>query len=273
MYLVTGCNGQLGTELRRLIPDAIFTDRDELDITNATAVEQFVRDNNIDLVINCAAYTAVDRAEDDAELAEKINVDGPRNLAQSVGKIIHISTDYVFDGTAHTPYTPDDETHPVSVYGRTKRAGEIAVLDNAKCAMVIRTAWLYSAHGNNFVKTMRRLGAEKESLGVVCDQVGTPTWAADLAAAIVQIIPQMNEQNSGIYHFTDEGVCSWYDFATAIMELSDLPCVVRPIMTAEYPTPAARPAYSVLDKNKIKKTFGIDIPHWKRSLEKCLRQF
>lgn len=273
MYLVTGCNGQLGTELKKLIPDAIFTDRDELDITDADAVNAFVRAHNIDTIINCAAYTAVDRAEDDAELAQKINVDGPRNLAAAVKKIIHISTDYVFDGTAHRPYAPDDAPCPVSVYGRTKLAGECAVLDNAECAVVIRTAWLYSAHGNNFVKTMRRLGADKESIGVVADQVGTPTWAADLAAAIVKILPQMNESNRGVYHYTDAGVCSWYDLAVAVMDMSNLKCVVRPITTAEYPTPAIRPAYSVLDKSKIMKTFGVDVPHWQRSLKQCLTQF
>lgn len=273
MYLVTGCNGQLGTELRRLLPDALFTDRDELDITDSAAVADFVRTHDIDTIINCAAYTAVDRAEQDVDLATKINVDGPRNLAAHAKRIIHISTDYVFDGTAHTPYGPDDETHPVSVYGRTKRAGEIAVLENAKCAVVIRTAWLYSAQGNNFVKTMRRLGTEKESIGVVCDQVGTPTWAADLAAAIVKIIPQMNENTRGIYHYTNAGVCSWYDFAVAVMEMSGLKCQVNPIMTAQYPTPAVRPAYSVLDKTKIKETFGVDIPHWQWSLKECLKQF
>ena len=273
MYLVTGCNGQLGTELRRLIPDALFVDKDELDITDADAVKSYVAAHDVDTIINCAAYTAVDRAESEPELAEKINAVGPENLAKTGAKIVHISTDYVFDGTHHTPYTPDDETCPVSVYGRTKRMGEIAVLENAPVAVVIRTAWLYSAHGNNFVKTMRRLGAEKESIGVVCDQIGSPTWAADLAAAIVQIIPQMNEGNRGIYHYTNSGVCSWYDFATAIMDLSGLSCDVRPISTAQYPTPAARPAYSVLDKTKIQETFNITIPHWFRSLKTCLSQF
>lgn len=273
MYLVTGSNGQLGTELRALLPDAIFADHATLDITDAAAVENFVRDNKVSLIINCAAYTAVDRAEDDADAAQRVNEDGPRNLAKTGVPIIHVSTDYVFDGRGCVPYTPDDETAPMSVYGKTKLAGEKAVLENADVAVVIRTAWVYSAHGNNFVKTMRRLGAEKESLGVVCDQIGTPTYAGDLAAAIVKIIPQISANNKGIYHFTNEGVCSWYDFATEIMELSGLNCNVRPIKTSEYPTRATRPAYSVLDKTKIKQTFGIEIEHWKKGLKKCLKQF
>ncbi|MBQ8294658.1 MAG: dTDP-4-dehydrorhamnose reductase [Alphaproteobacteria bacterium] len=273
MYLITGCKGQLGTEIAKLLPDAICADVDMLDITDAVAVKNFVRENNIDVIINCAAYTAVDRAEDEIDIATKINTDGPRNLAQSGAKIIHISTDYVFDGTAHTPYDADAPTNPVSVYGKTKRAGELAVLENAKCAVIIRTAWLYSNHGNNFVKTMRKLGAEKESINVVADQIGTPTFAGDLAAAIVKIIPQMSEQNSGIYHFTNMGVCSWYDFACEIMNMSGLKCCVNPIKSAQYPTRAVRPFYSVLDKEKIKTTFGIEIQHWKKGLEKCIKQF
>lgn len=273
MYLITGCNGQLGTELKNRLPDAICADVDVLDITDADAVKKFVTDNNVNLIINCAAYTAVDNAEDNIDLATKINVDGPKNLAQSGAKIIHISTDYVFDGMGHRPYAPDDETNPQSVYGKTKRGGEIAVMENAKCAVVIRTAWLYSNHGNNFVKTMRRLGAEKESVNVVADQIGSPTFAGDLADAIVKIIPQLNEQNSGIYHFTNEGVCSWYDFASEIMDLSGLNCVVNPIKSHQYPTRATRPMYSVLDKDKIKQVFGININHWKKGLEKCIKQF
>lgn len=264
--LVTGANGQLGTELQKLLPNTIFADVDVLDITDADAVKRFVADNQIDTIVNCAAYTAVDKAEDDIELAQKINEDGPRNLALSGAKVIHISTDYVFDGTNHKPYLPEDKTNPVSVYGKTKRAGELAVLDNAKVAVVIRTAWLYSAHGNNFVKTMRRLGAERESLNVVTDQIGSPTFAGDLAQAIVTILPQMNETNKGIYHYTNEGVCSWYDFATEIMNLSGLACKVNPIPSSAYPTKATRPFYSVLSKEKIKNVFNIEIPHWKKSL-------
>lgn len=273
MYLITGCKGQLGTEIAKLLPDAICADVDMLDITDAVAVKNFVRENKVDVIINCAAYTAVDRAEDEIDIATKINVDGPRNLAQSGAKIIHISTDYVFDGTAHTPYDADAPTNPVSVYGKTKRAGELAVLENAKCAVIIRTAWLYSNHGNNFVKTMRKLGAEKESINVVADQIGTPTFAGDLAAAIVKIIPQMSEQNSGVYHFTNMGVCSWYDFACEIMDMSGLTCRVNPIRSSQYPTRAIRPFFSVLDKDKIKTTFGIEIQHWKKGLEKCIKQF
>ena len=272
MYLITGARGQLGTELAKLLPDAICADIDILDITDGVAVEKFVRENNVDVIINCAAYTAVDKAETDVELAKKINIDGPRNLAKSGAKIIHISTDYVFDGCGHQPYKPDDETNPVSVYGKTKCAGELAVLENADCAVIIRTAWLYSAHGNNFVKTMRRLGAEKESINVVADQIGTPTFAGDLAAAIIQIIPQMSKEKSGIYHFTNEGVCSWYDFATEIMAQSGLACVVNPIKSSQYPTPASRPFYSVLDKDKIKQVFGINIKHWKDGLKRCISE-
>ncbi len=273
MYLITGSNGQLGRELAALLPDAILTDVDVLDITDADAVLKFVRDNNIDTIINCAAYTAVDRAEDDADTAHKINVVGPENLAKTGCKIVHISTDYVFDGTGHRPYTTDDDTAPVSVYGKTKRAGEQAVLKNADIAIIIRTAWLYSAHGNNFVKTMLRLGTEHDQINVVCDQIGTPTFAGDLAAAIVKILPQMTHENRGVYHFTNSGVCSWFDFATEIMELSGLDCDVCPIPTSAYPTRATRPFYSVLDKSKITETFNVSTPHWKKSLKKCLKQF
>lgn len=273
MLLITGCNGQLGTELQKLLPNALFADVDILDITNLEAVKKFVADNQVDTIINCAAYTAVDKAEDDAELAQKINEEGPRNLALSGAKIVHISTDYVFAGTNYKPYLPEDETNPVSVYGRTKRAGELAVLDNAKVAVIIRTAWLYSAHGNNFVKTMRRLGAERENLNVVADQIGSPTFAKDLAQAIVEILPQINENNKGIYHYTNEGVCSWYDFATEIMHLSGLSCKVSPIPSSAYPTKATRPFYSVLDKTSIKETFNITIPHWNEGLKRCLKQF
>ena len=270
MYLITGCKGQLGTELSKLLPNAICADIDVLDITDEKAVEDFVRENNIDVIINCAAYTAVDKAESDIDLAEKINIFGPKNLAKTGAKIIHISTDYVFDGTNHKPYQPDEKTNPVSVYGKTKRNGELAVLENTEIAVIIRTAWLYSEYGNNFVKTMRRLGAEKAEINVVSDQIGSPTYAADLANAIVKIIPQMNKENSGIYHFTNEGICSWYDFAKEIMEMSGLKCLVKPIKSSQYPTAAARPFYSVLDKDKIKSVFGININHWKDSLKKCI---
>ena len=271
--LVTGANGQLGTELQKLLSDAIFTDVDVLDITDLENVKKFVKDNNIGTIVNCAAYTAVDKAEDDEERAQKINEVGPYNLAMSGAKIIHVSTDYVFDGKGYKPYLEDDETNPVSVYGKTKRAGELAVINNAKIGVVIRTAWLYSAHGGNFVKTMRKLGSERESLNVVADQIGTPTFAGDLAEAIVKIIPQLSEENKGIYHFTNEGVCSWYDFAVEIMERSMLKCKVNPIPSSAYPTRAVRPFYSVLSKLKIKEVFGVEIKHWKDGLVRCLKQF
>ena len=272
MYLITGGNGQLGTELSKLLPDAIRTDVDVLDITDMHAVMKFVKSNNVDTIINCAAYTAVDKAEDNEDLAAKINVIGPFNLSLTGARMVHISTDYVFDGFGYKPYTPKDKPNPVSVYGKTKLAGEQAVIENAPVSVIIRTAWLYSPYGNNFVKTMRKLGAEKESINVVSDQIGSPTYAGDLAAAIVNILPQMNEQNRGIYHFTNMGVCSWYDFATEIMEQSNLKCVVNPINSSEYPTRATRPFYSVLDKTKIKQTFGLEIPHWKKSLVQCIKQ-
>ena len=272
MYLITGSNGQLGTELAKLLPEALLTDVADLDITDEAAVKAYVQKHNVDTIINCAAYTAVDKAEDDEALAAKINIDGPRNLAKSGAKVVHVSTDYVFDGLGHKPYQPEDAAHPVSVYGRTKLAGEKEVLEYAEQAVIIRTAWLYSPYGNNFVKTMRRLGAEKESLNVVADQIGTPTYAGDLAKTIVQILPQMSTINKGVYHFTNEGVCSWYDFARKIMELSGLSCKVNPIPSSAYPTKATRPFYSVLDKSKIKETFNINIQHWEEGLKECLNQ-
>jgi dTDP-4-dehydrorhamnose reductase len=270
--LITGSNGQLGTELSHLIPNAVFTDITQLDITNADAVKKFINDNEIETVINCAAYTAVDRAEDDFELAYKINAVGPKNLAENVENIIHISTDYVFNGTNYTPYKPGDFTSPLSVYGKTKRAGEVMVLENASKAVIIRTAWLYSPYGNNFVKTMRRLGAEKQEINVVNDQIGTPTYAADLAKTIVNIIPQISYKTRGIYHFTNEGVSSWYDFAHEIMKQSGLQCRVNPIPSSAYITKAPRPAYSVLDKSDIKNVFGIKIQHWADALSHCIER-
>lgn len=270
--LITGAKGQLGTELAKLLPDAVLTDVAELDITNFSEVQNFLKENKIGTIINCAAYTAVDKAEDDIELATKINVIGPENLSKTGCKVIHVSTDYVFDGLGHKPYTPTDETNPISVYGKTKRAGELAVLENASSAIIIRTAWLYSPYGNNFVKTMQRLGAEKESLNVVADQVGSPTYAGDLAKAITEIIPQVKGGQRGVYHFTNEGVCSWYDFAKKIMELSQLNCTVNPIPSSAYPTKATRPFYSVLSKETIKNDFGIKIAHWENGLKRCLKE-
>ena len=270
-YLVVGSNGQLGSELRaRLSSEADYKDHSSLDITNETAVEKFFKENSYDTVVNCAAYTAVDKAEDDKEAADRVNRVGPALLAKYGRNIIHISTDYVFDGTAHTPYCETDHTNPQSVYGSTKLAGEIAVLHEAQTAAIIRTSWLYSAHGNNFLKTMRRLGAERESLGVIFDQIGTPTYAGDLADAIVSILPQMKNVNKEIYHFSNEGVSSWYDFAVAIMELSNIKCKIEPIETKQYVTRAIRPPFSVLNKSKIKNEFGISIPHWMDGLRRCI---
>lgn len=271
MFLVVGANGQLGNELRLLLGDkAEYVDRNELDITDKQAVLDFVSPEKYQAVINCAAYTAVDKAEDEPEPAEKINRDGPANLALTGVPLVHVSTDYVFDGQSCVPYTEEDSANPRSVYGVTKLAGEQAVLAEADTAVIIRTAWLYSEFGNNFVKTMRRLGAERDSLNVVFDQAGTPTYAKDLAQAIVDILPQLSPEVKGIYHFSNEGVCSWYDFALAIMQKSNLSCKVNPIESSQYPTKAVRPSYSVLNKGKIKKTFGIEIRHWETALDECI---
>ena len=273
MYLVVGANGQLGSELKDILKEkGMYVDKDELDITNSDAVVNFFNKNkNINAIINCAAYTAVDKAENDIELATKINVEGPINLAKVGLPIVQISTDYVFNGEKNTPYIENDKTNPKSVYGKTKLAGEEEVLKNAKTTVIIRTAWLYSSYGNNFVKTMIRLGKEKESLNVVFDQVGTPTYAKDLAQAIVDILPQIKEGTKEIYHFSNEGVCSWYDFSVEIMKANNLKCKVYPIESKDYPTPAKRPSFSVLNKEKIKKTFNIKINHWRDSLNNCLK--
>ena len=274
MFLVTGSNGQLGTALQTLLKDkAVYIDRETLDLTDEAAVKKYLADNHFEFIINCAAYTAVDKAEADVENAHKVNALAPLYLAKYGKNIIHISTDYVFDGTNHKPYTEEDEVTPVSVYGKTKREGEINVLAQAETAIIIRTAWLYSPHGGNFVKTMRKLGAERESLNVVFDQIGSPTNAYDLAAAIVSVLPQIKSGEKEIFHFTNEGICSWYDFAREIMEQSKLSCRVNPIESKDYPTPATRPHYSVLNKAKIKNRFNITIPHWKEGLTKCLKQF
>lgn len=271
--LITGARGQLGRCLLDLLPDALKTDVGELDITDADAVQSYVDSNQVGTIVNCAAYTAVDRAEDDFDTAAKINIQGPRNLAQTGARLIHISTDYVFDGRGYRPYTPQDPTNPLSVYGRTKREGELAVLEHAQTAVIIRTAWLYSAYGHNFVQTMRALGTDRSEINVVADQVGTPTFAGDLARAITDILPRVPAGHRDIYHFTNEGVCSWYDFAVAIMAGSNLSCRVNPIPSSAYPTRAPRPFYSVLDKAKTKDTFNISIEHWTKGLARCLKQF
>lgn len=271
MLLVTGANGQLGTELKnRISSNAVFTDVQDLDITNASIVKEFVHDNNIDTIINCAAYTNVDAAEYDIETATKVNVDGPRNLALTGAQLVHISTDYVFDGHGFRPYHPYDTPNPISVYGQTKLAGEQAIVKHADGGLIIRTAWLYSPYGNNFVKTMRRLGAERDSITVVTDQVGSPTYAGDLADAIVKILPQMHWNGTRVYHYTNAGVCSWYDFAYKIMELSGLKCMVNPIPSFAYPTRAVRPFYSVLSKDEIVSGFDIKLRHWEDALRECI---
>ena len=274
MFLVTGCNGQLGTALQTLLKDkADYIDRDELDLTNEEEVKNFFEGKNYEFVINCAAFTAVDKAEEDKDNAFKVNALAPLYLAKYGKNIIHISTDYVFDGTSYKPYKEEDKTTPLSIYGKTKLEGELNVLDTAQTAIIIRTAWLYSPHGSNFVKTMRKLGQEREALNVVFDQVGSPTNAYDLANAIVAMLPQIKENEKEIFHFSNEGVCSWYDFALEIMSQSHLSCKVNPIESKDYKTPAPRPHYSVLNKQKIKQRFNITIPHWKESLEQCLKQF
>ena len=266
--LITGCNGQLGNEMQLLEkanPQHTYfnTDVAELDITNQAAIETFVAENAIDGIVNCAAYTAVDKAEDNEELCQRLNAEAPAYLAHAMGKrggwMIQISTDYVFDGTNHTPYTEDEDTCPNSVYGKTKLVGELNVQKLCERSMIIRTAWMYSTFGNNFVKTMIRLGKEKPELGVIFDQIGTPTYARDLARVIMTAINKGIVP--GIYHFSNEGVISWYDFTKAIHRLAGITsCHVRPLHTAEYPTPATRPHFSVLDKTKIKQTYGIEVP-------------
>lgn len=278
--LVTGANGQLGNEMQVLARENLqhtyfFTDVQELDICDEQAVYAYVSEHKIDIIVNCAAYTAVDKAEDNVELCDKLNNIAPGYLARAAqangAAMIQVSTDYVFDGTAHIPYTEEEPTCPASVYGSTKLAGEQNVMDHCEKAMVIRTAWLYSIYGNNFVKTMIRLGQERDSLGVIFDQIGTPTYANDLAQAIFAAINKGVVR--GIYHFSDEGVCSWYDFTIAIHRLAGIAsCKVKLLHTADYPAKAPRPHYSVLDKTKIKDTFGIEIPHWEESLKRCINQ-
>jgi dTDP-4-dehydrorhamnose reductase len=305
--LVTGANGQLGSELRALVESNIllgmdprikseddesrhsresgnlalsiyqftFTDRNALDLSNLCKLEDYFDNHTFDIIINCAAYTVVDKAESDEELANTINNRAVSLLAKIAKKknisLIHISTDYVFNGQNYRPYIETDLTDPQGVYGRTKRDGENAILEvSPKNCIIIRTSWVYSSFGNNFVKTMLRLGKERDSLGVIFDQVGTPTYARDLAQAILEVLPQVQNESPEIYHYSNEGVASWYDFAQAIFELSNISCEVNPITTDQYPTPATRPHYSLLNKNKIKEHFGISIPYWKKSIKECL---
>ena len=278
--LITGANGQLGNEMRVLSAEHpeytyFFTDIAELDVCDEQAVLDFVKTNDIHVIVNCAAYTAVDKAEENVELCAKLNAEAVGYLAKAAevnqAEFIQISTDYVFDGTAHLPYKETELTCPNSVYGSTKLVGEQNALTYCSRTMIIRTAWLYSTFGNNFVKTMIRLGKERDSLGVIFDQVGTPTYACDLARAIYAAIVQGVQP--GIYHFSNEGVCSWYDFTKAIHRLAGITaCQVKPLYTEEYPTPAKRPHYSVLDKTKIKNTYHIEIPYWMDSLQSCIAE-
>ena len=280
--LVTGANGQLGNEMRRLGAvspnNYIFTDVAELDITNADAVMHVAKHYSIDAIINCAAYTNVDKAESDEATAELINATAVANLAAAMkevgGTLFHVSTDYVFGSEGNTPRTEDMPLNPLGVYGRTKLHGEQAIAESGCKALIFRTAWLYSEFGNNFLKTMMRLTAEREQLNVVFDQVGTPTYAGDLALAIFSIIEAgVYEGNEGIYHFSNEGVCSWYDFAVEIAAVAgNTNCRINPCHSSEFPSPVTRPPYSVLDKTKIKATFDIDIPHWRESMEYCIKR-
>ena len=280
--LITGANGQLGSSLRQLGSvspnNYLATDVAELDITDAGAVLQTVKEQRIDVIVNCAAYTNVEKAEEDEPTADLLNHKAAAYLAAAAKEtgatLIHVSTDYVFDGTAHLPYTEDAPTAPLGVYGRTKLAGERAVAESGCKYLTFRTAWLYSEYGHNFLKTMLRLTSERDTLQVVFDQIGTPTYAGDLALAIFSIIEsERYAGNEGVYHFTDEGVCSWYDFATEIAAAAGHDsCRIIPCHTSEFPTKAQRPAYSVLDKTKIKTTFQMDIPHWREAMIYCLKQ-
>lgn len=279
--MVTGANGQLGNELRVLAPGFrgyrfLFVSKEELNIADASAIEKYFSVHTIDLCINCAAYTAVDKAESDEEAAFLINATAVAALATVCNKnntqLIHISTDYVFDGKATEPYKETDNTNPVSVYGKSKLQGEELAIQHAPSTIIIRTAWVYSSFKANFVKTMLRLMKEKESINVVSDQFGCPTYAADLATAILQIIASGKcNKNPGIYHYSNTGITNWYEFAVAIKELTGSSCIVDPITTAQYPTAAKRPAYSVLNTSKITATFGLVVPAWKESLKRCLK--
>lgn len=279
--VITGANGQLGRELSRLGAvspnEYIPTDIAELDITDKAAVESFFAENRVDVIVNCAAYTNVDRAEEDEPTALKINAEAVGHLAEAAKKmdaiLIHISTDYVFGTEGNTPRTEDMPTSPLGAYGRTKLAGEKAVAESGCKAIILRTAWLYSEFGGNFLKTMLRLTGENEALKVVFDQVGTPTYAGDLALAIFSIIDgDVYEGREGLYHFSNEGACSWFDFATEIAAAADHQCRIVPCHSSEFPSKVTRPPYSVLDKSKFKSTFGIEIPHWRESMLYCLKR-
>ncbi|ADQ79363.1 dTDP-4-dehydrorhamnose reductase [Paludibacter propionicigenes WB4] len=277
--LITGSHGQLGNEMQQAAARFpafrfIYTDVEELDICDKAALDAFVKANAVNVIVNCAAYTAVDKAEDDVELCYKINAEAVRNIGevahQNGLKVVHVSTDYVFDGTNYMPYSEDQAVSPNTVYGKSKLAGEQALMETCEQAVILRTAWLYSSFGNNFVKTMIKLGTERDSLNVIFDQIGSPTYAADLADAILKLLSHPVFV-PGIYHFSDEGVCSWYDFTKTIHRIAGITCDVHPIETKDYPARTPRPHYSVLNKSKIKTTYGIVIPHWEESLERCMK--
>lgn len=284
--LVTGSHGQLGSEIKTIVKDNsldyidksfFFTTKDSLDITDKSSIEEYIKNNKIDIIINCAAYTAVDNAEENIIMADAINREAVKDLAifskKYNIKLIHISTDYLFDGNTFKPYTEEIKSNPQGIYSKTKLAGEQEIRQiNPSNSIIIRTSWIYSSLGTNFVKTMLRLGEEKDFLNVVFDQIGTPTYARDLASAILSIInhPIISSDDVSIYHYSNEGVASWYDFAKSIFELSGIDCKVNPIETHQYPTPAKRPYYSILNKAKIKKDYGLDIPYWRDSLKDCL---
>lgn len=280
--LVTGSQGQVGSEIRALAdayPDynMTFLQRDDLDLSEPHKVEAYFEANKYDVVINCAAYTAVDQAESEEDMSHKVNYRAVETMAGCAVRdgfsLIHISTDYVFDGSHYKPYSESEPTNPQGAYGASKLYGEEAILMKApKNSIIIRTAWVYSEFGNNFVKTMLRLGNERDNLGVIFDQIGTPTYAYDLAKLILDVIPKLNNEIPEVYHYSNEGVCSWYDFAKAIFEINNVSCQVNPIETSEYPTPARRPHYGVLNKTKIKQAFNIEIPYWRDSLKKALEK-
>jgi dTDP-4-dehydrorhamnose reductase len=276
--LVTGSKGQLGNEVQVLASsypqfEFIFTDVEELDICDRKAVENYFAKRKIDVLLNCAAYTAVDKAEEDVELCYRINENAVGNLgevaAQYGTKMVHVSTDYVFDGTNYLPYTEDKPVCPATVYGKSKLAGEQLLMDVCPAAVIVRTSWLYSSFGNNFVKTMIKLGRERDTLNVIFDQVGTPTYAADLADALLQVI-SADKFIPGVYHYSNEGVCSWYDFTIAIHQIAGIDCRVLPIESKDYPAKTPRPHYSVLNKKKIKSNYNIQIPHWEDGLSRCM---
>lgn len=278
--LITGANGQLATCIKDIeakfdSSTLIYTDYHDLDITNFQNLRNYFKEHSVQWCVNCAAYTAVDQSETDQENAARINVFGAENLAKVCKelrvKLIHISTDFVFDGKTSVPYNEEDQTHPLGVYGLTKLEGEFAVQKNVFEHFILRTSWLYSEHGNNFMKTMLKLASTHSEIKVIADQIGTPTYAADLAEVIREII-NSNSEEYGLYHFSNEGVASWYDFAVAIFDIAEINVTVKPIATSEYPTPAKRPSYSVMDKKKIKETFNFGIPYWRNSLKEAIKK-